>query len=76
MSNEKMKLIIRILILASILPIISLVGLDASIELPTEYFMKEDTLLPCIVFGITLNMGVLICIYIISFISWAFDAYE
>lgn len=76
MNKEKMKLIIRVLILLSILPIISLIGLDSAIKLPTEYLMKENTLLSCIVFGIILNLGMVICGYIISFILWVFDDYE
>lgn len=71
-----MKEKIRLLIVASILPIISLIGLDTAIKLPTEYFMKEDSLLSCVVFGFILNMGMIICSYIVSFILWAFDDYK
>lgn len=73
---KNLKLILRIILIILILPIVSLIGLDESIKLPTEYFMEENTLLSCILFGFLLNIGMIICFLIISFILWLFDAYD
>jgi hypothetical protein len=72
-NTNKIKYILRILLLFSILPIISLVGLDDAIKLPTEYIMKENTILTSLTYGVFLNLTLILIMYIIGFIIYVFD---